>query len=154
MLDMVLGGFVAMKSGVPGVAIGELRLASRQRAVRRLAIFGGLSVMPGRLGMMIGGGGVVFGIAELGLQHVRGLLEFLRQARDELRIFRPCGAVELGVIASRFVAVVDGVQGMPMRHQRPMRRMGVVLPGLVMPRGLLVIARGLLMMIGSRRVML
>ena len=54
-----------------------------------------------------------------------------------------------GVIFSGFIAVADRLQRMPVRHERLMRRMGIVFPDLVMLGSLAVISHGLLVVIGS-----
>ena len=127
MLHVVLCSFIAVKNGVPGVAVGDVRFVGRFRVIGPVKVLGRLAVMLRSLFMVVGRGGMVLRDVEAGVR--RGLWGLGR------------GHAEVFVALLRFVSMPDRLQGMSMRSQCHVRGMGVVIPDLIVLGGLAVIKR-------------
>lgn len=152
MLDMVHRCLIVVEGGIMSVAVGHLGLVCGARIVLFVTLPCGFLVMSGCLIVVVGRSRVVLRTAEA---RRRQLVDF--QGSFDLRIgirwLGKCTEMVLGIVRAGFIAIVQRLQRMPVCDQGLMRSMGVVFPGLVVPRRFAVEVGRLLMMEGRGGVM-
>jgi hypothetical protein len=153
MFGMVFCGLIAAEDRMLGVAVGQLRFMCRHRLIVLVTMFGGLAVMVRRPFMMVGGRSVVLRAGEGGRKFSYDFQARRGETRGCLERALQGTVAALRMEFSGFVPVIDGLPSVPVRDEGHMRRMGIVLPDLIMRRGLAVISHRLLM-VNRRRSMM
>ncbi|WP_146002806.1 hypothetical protein [Telmatospirillum siberiense] len=153
MIDVMLRRFDTVEDGMLRMSMSEMRFASGHHVVFLVAMLCGSTMVLRRLLMVVGRHGVMFRATEGGLRNSGRVVRLRQEARNLLHVFLQRIDVVIGIISVGCFRVVDGLPGLAEGDQRLMRRMGVIVPDLIMLRGLPVISRRRLVMTDSGSMM-